>query len=52
VKGQVLVRLGRRAEGRKEFDAAARMRKEETDKLEREVSGQSFLDPQLTAEPK
>lgn len=52
VKGQILVRLGRRAEGRKEFDTAARMRKEETDKLEREVSGQSFLDPQLTAEPK
>lgn len=52
VKGQILVRLGRRAEGRTEFDTAARMRKEETDKLEREVSGQSFLDPQLTAEPK
>ena len=52
VKGQILVRLGRRAEGRQEFDTAARMRKEETDKLEREVSGQSFLDPQLTAEPK
>ncbi len=52
VKGQILVRLGRRAEGRTEFDTAARMRKEETDRLEREVSGQSFLDPQLTSEPK
>jgi len=28
------------------------MRQAETDKIEREVSGQSFLDPQLTAEPK
>jgi len=52
LKGQILVRLGRRAEGRTEFETAAQMRQAETDKLEREVSGQSFLDPQLTAEPK
>jgi Tfp pilus assembly protein PilF len=51
LRGQILVRLGRRAEGRTEFETAAHMRQAETDKIEREVSGQSFLDPQLTAEP-
>jgi len=52
LRGQILVRLGRRAEGRTEFETAAHMRQAETDKIEREVSGQSFLDPQLTADPK
>jgi len=52
LRGQILVRLGRRAEGRTEFETAALMRQAETDKIEREVSGQSFLDPQLTADPK
>lgn len=52
LKGQILVRLGRRADGQTEFQAATKMRRVETDRLEREVSGQSFLDPQLAGEPK
>jgi tetratricopeptide (TPR) repeat protein len=52
LKGQILVRLGRQADGRAELAAAGKMRQAETDRLEREVSGASFLDPQLAAEPK
>ena len=52
MKGQILVRVGRKEEGRKELAIAARMLQKSTDRLEREVSGTSFLDPQLTTEPK
>jgi tetratricopeptide (TPR) repeat protein len=50
LKGQILVRLGRRAEGRAELETAERMKQAATDKFEREVSGASFLDPQLAAD--
>lgn len=51
MRGQILVRLGRKEEGRQELAIAARMLQASTDRLEREVSGVSFLDPQLTTEP-
>ncbi len=51
MRGQILVRQGRKEEGRKELAIAARMLQASTDRLEREVSGASFLDPQLTTEP-
>ena len=52
LRGQILVRVGRKEEGHKELAAAARMLRAQTDRLEREVSGASFLDPQLKTEPK
>lgn len=52
MKGQILVRVGRKEEGRKELAIASRMLQKSTDRLEREVSGTSFLDPQLATEPK
>ncbi|HLN00619.1 MAG TPA: tetratricopeptide repeat protein [Bryobacteraceae bacterium] len=51
MRGQILVRVGRKEEGRKELAIAARMLRAATDRLEREVSGASFLDPQLAMEP-
>ena len=51
MRGQILVRVGRKEEGRKELDTAARMLRDATDRIEREVSGASFLDPQLATEP-
>lgn len=51
MRGQILVHIGRKEEGRKELAAAARMLQASTDRLEREVSGTSFLDPQLATEP-
>lgn len=52
LRGQILVRVGRKEEGRKELATAARMLRDATDRLERDVSGASFLDPQLKTEPK
>ena len=34
------------------METAGKMKQAETDRLEREVSGASFLDPQLASEPK
>jgi tetratricopeptide (TPR) repeat protein len=52
LRGQILVRVGRKEEGRKYLAAAGRMLRAQTDRLERDVSGESFLDPQLNREPK
>jgi tetratricopeptide (TPR) repeat protein len=52
LRGQILVKVGRKEEGRKELAVAARMLRAETDRLERNVTGESFLDPQLKTEPK
>lgn len=52
LRGQILVRLGKRAEGRAQLETAERMKQTATDKFEREVSGEGFLDPQLAAESK
>ena len=50
LRGQILVRIGRAAEGRAELESAERMKKLATAKFEREVSGESFLDPQLASD--
>lgn len=50
LRGQVLVRVGRVTEGRAELESAERMKKLATAKFEREVSGESFLDPQLASQ--
>jgi tetratricopeptide (TPR) repeat protein len=50
LRGQILVRIGRAAEGRAELESAERMKKIATAKFEREVSGESFLDPQLASD--
>jgi tetratricopeptide (TPR) repeat protein len=50
LRGQILVRIGRTAEGRAELENAERMKKLATAKFEREVSGESFLDPQLASD--
>jgi tetratricopeptide (TPR) repeat protein len=52
LRGQIMIRLGRSAEGRAELEKAERMKKLATAKFEREVSGESFLDPQLASEPR
>jgi tetratricopeptide (TPR) repeat protein len=52
LRAQILARVGRKEEGQKELATAARMLRASTDRLEREVSGESFLDPQLKTEPK
>jgi tetratricopeptide (TPR) repeat protein len=52
LRGQILVRIGRSAEGRAELESAEQMKKLATAKFEREVSGESFLDPQLASEPR
>jgi predicted negative regulator of RcsB-dependent stress response len=50
LRGQVLFVLGRRAEARKEFEEAARLKKATRDELERKISGQRVSDPQLERE--
>ena len=50
LRGQILVRLGRRTEGRAELETAERMKQAANDKFERQVSGETFLDPQLASE--
>jgi tetratricopeptide (TPR) repeat protein len=52
LRGQILVRVGRATEGRAELENAERMKRLATAKFEREVSGESFLDPQLASEPR
>ncbi len=42
--------MGRRAEAKREFDEAARLKQATRDELERKISGQHPADPQLAHE--
>ena len=46
------MQLGRKAEAQTEFAAVRRLQTETTDKLEQQISGAKYRDPQLPAEPK
>jgi len=50
LRGQVLFAMGRRAEAKREFDEAARLKQATRDELERKISGQHPADPQLAHE--
>lgn len=52
VKARVLLKMGRDREARNEMAAVRKLQKEATDKLEREVSGSAYRDPQLAGEGK
>jgi tetratricopeptide (TPR) repeat protein len=52
LRGQILLRMGRRREAQSEFDIAGRMQKETRDELERQVSGERMPRPELATEPK
>jgi len=50
LSGQVLFEMGRRAEAKREFDEAGRLKQATRDELERKISGQHPSDPQLARE--
>jgi tetratricopeptide (TPR) repeat protein len=52
LRAQILMLLGRKAEAQTEFAAVRRLQVETTDKLELQISGAKYRDPQLPAEPK
>lgn len=52
LRAQVLVQLGRRSEAQTEFAAVRRLQSESADKLEQQMSGGKYRDPQLGAERK
>jgi tetratricopeptide (TPR) repeat protein len=52
LRAQILAQLGREAEAQTEFAAVRRLHKETIDKLEQQIMGGIYRDPQLAAEPK
>jgi len=52
VRGQILLQLGRRDEAQKEFAAVKRLQQEATDRLQQQVSGEKYRDPQIGTEQK
>ncbi len=52
LRAQTLMQLGRKAEADTEFAAVRRLQKETTDKLEQQISGGKYRDPQLSNEQK
>jgi len=46
------MQLGRKEEAQAEFAAVRRLQQETTDKLEQEISGGKYRDPQIGAEQK
>jgi tetratricopeptide (TPR) repeat protein len=52
LRAQILVQLGREGEAQTEFAAVRRLHKETTDKLEQQIMGGLYRDPQLATEQK
>jgi tetratricopeptide (TPR) repeat protein len=52
LRAQILVQLGREGEAQTEFAAVRRLHKETTDKLEQQIMGSIYRDPQLATEEK
>jgi tetratricopeptide (TPR) repeat protein len=52
LRAQVLTRLGRKAEAQTEFATVRRLQSETAGKLERQISGDKYRDPQLPVEEK
>ena len=52
LRAQILVQLGREGEAQTEFAAVRRLHKETTDKLEQQIMGGIYWDPQLATEQK
>ncbi len=52
LRAQVLMQLGRKAEAQTEFAAVRRLQNETAGKLEQQISGSKYRDPQLPAEQK
>lgn len=50
LRAQILVQLGREGEAQTEFTAVRRLHKETTDKLEQQIMGGIYRDPQLATE--
>jgi tetratricopeptide (TPR) repeat protein len=50
LRAQILAQLGREGEAQTEFAAVRRLHKETTDKLEQQIMGSIYRDPQLAAE--
>jgi tetratricopeptide (TPR) repeat protein len=52
LRAQTLMQLGRKAEAETEFAIVRRLHQETVDKLEQQIMGGAYRDPQLAAEPK
>lgn len=52
LRAQILMQLGRRQEAQTEFAAVQRLHQETTDKLEQQISGGKYRDPQIGVEQK
>jgi tetratricopeptide (TPR) repeat protein len=52
LRAQILAELGRKDEAHSEMTVVRRLKIESVDKIEREVSGAAYRDPQLADEPK
>jgi tetratricopeptide (TPR) repeat protein len=52
LRAQVLMQLGRKTEAQTEFDAVRRLQSETADRLEQQISGGKYRDPQIGAEQK
>ena len=52
LRAQILAQLGRKAEAQTEFATVRRLQSETAGKLERQISGDKYRDPQLPVEEK
>ena len=52
LRGQILVRMGRKEEAQKELDTSVRISSARRDQRQKELEGEPIPNPELTREPK